>query len=73
MIPQVLESWGKVWEKAGQSREQKHQRVLESFKTARLKEAGIETERRIQVRFYGLIFKEVNPKVKKDKIFALWG
>lgn len=50
MISQVLEAWGKVWEKAGQSREQKHRRVLESFKAVRLKEAGIETRQRIQIR-----------------------
>lgn len=53
MLSQVLEAWGKVWEKAGQSREQKHRRVLESFKTVRLKEAGIETKQRIQIQLIG--------------------
>ena len=51
MISQVLEAWGKLWEKTGQSREQKHRRILESFKSVRIKEAIGEKERKMQVRF----------------------
>lgn len=50
MISQMLEAWGKVWEKVGQSREQKHRRVLESFKTVRLKEESGEIEQKFQIR-----------------------
>lgn len=51
MISQVLEAWGKLWEKTRQSREQKHRRILESFKSVRIKEAIGEEERKMQVRF----------------------
>lgn len=49
-ISQMLEAWGKVWEKVGQSRKQKHRRVLESFKTVRLKEESGEIEQKFQIR-----------------------
>lgn len=51
MISQILEAWGEIWEKTGQSREQKHRRLLESFKTVHLKEAKEEMERKYQIRF----------------------
>lgn len=51
MISQVLEAWGSLWEKICQSREQKHRRILESFKRVRIKEANGEEEWRTQVRF----------------------
>ena len=50
MVAQVLEAWGKLWEGVGQSREQKHRRVLESFKTCRLAEAEGELGRKVQIR-----------------------
>lgn len=52
MIAQIMEAWEKIWEKDGQSREQKHRRLLESFKGTRLKEKleGQEQEKRLQIR-----------------------
>ncbi len=50
MIAQLMEAWGKIWEKIGQSREQKHRRVLESFKTVRIKQESRETEQKFQIR-----------------------
>lgn len=49
MISQVMEAWGKLWEKVGQSREQKHRRLLESWKQERLKEFVVEEG--FQIRF----------------------
>lgn len=49
MISQIIEAWGKLWEKVKQSREQKHRRLLEAWKQERLKECM--TEERFQVRF----------------------
>lgn len=52
MISQILEAWGKLWEKMGQSREQKHRRrILESFKNVRIKESSGEMEGKMQIRF----------------------
>lgn len=51
MISQVLEAWEKLWKNVKQSREQKHRRLLESFKTDRLEEFEKELEKRFQVRF----------------------
>jgi len=50
MISQVLEAWEKLWEKTSQSREQKHRRVLESFKRVRIKEVRSEIKRKMQIR-----------------------
>lgn len=50
MISQIMEAWEKVWEKIGQSREQKHRRVLESFKSVCLSEEIREIEQRFQIR-----------------------
>ena len=38
MIVQVMEAWEMLWEQTRQSREQKHRRMLESFKEIPLKE-----------------------------------
>lgn len=51
MISQVIESWRRIWNKVTQSREQKHKRLLESFKREQLKESQKEMERKIQLRF----------------------
>ena len=51
MIAQMLEAWEKLWRGIRQSREQKHRRVLESFKKIRLKEHVKEIEGREQIRF----------------------
>ena len=51
MISQVMEAWKKLWEGINQSREQKHKRLLESLKTAKLKEILSGTQERIQIRF----------------------
>ena len=50
MVAQVMEAWEKLWSQSRQSREQRHRRVLESFKKVRLKENREETGRRIQIR-----------------------
>ena len=50
MVAQAMESWEKLWSQNRQSREQRHQRVLESFKKVRLKENREEIARRIQIR-----------------------
>ena len=51
MISQVMEAWEKLWKGIRQSREQKHRRLLESFKETRLKEKTGELEKRFQIRF----------------------
>lgn len=50
MVAQAMEAWEKLWSQSRQSREQRHQRVLESFKKVRLKENREEIARRIQIR-----------------------
>lgn len=47
----VLEAWEKLWKNVKQSREQKHRRLLESFKNDRLKDLEKELEKKFQVRF----------------------
>ena len=47
MVAQVMEAWEKLWR---QSREQRHRRVLESFKKVRLEENREEIAGRIQIR-----------------------
>lgn len=49
MISQIMEAWEKLWGKVRQSREQKHRRLLESWKEERLKECM--TEEKVQIRF----------------------
>lgn len=51
MIAQMLEAWEKLWKGIRQSREQKHRRILESFKKVRLKECREEMGKKIQIRF----------------------
>lgn len=51
MIAQVMEVYGKLWKGMKQSMEQKHRRMLESFKTVKLREYVEETGIRFQVRF----------------------
>ena len=51
MTAQVLEAWEKLWKNVKQSREQKHRRLLESFKNGRLKDLEKELEKKFQVRF----------------------
>ncbi len=51
MTAQVLEAWEKLWKNVKQSREQKHRRLLESFKNDRLKDLEKELEKKFQVRF----------------------
>lgn len=50
MISQILEAWEKLWKKVKQSREQKHRRLLEAWKTERLKELDA-PEEGFQIRF----------------------
>ena len=50
MIAQILESWKKVWEGTRQSREQKHRRLLENWKTIRIRNHKTELEKRYQIR-----------------------
>ena len=49
MIAQIMEAWEKLWEKVRMSREQKHRRLLESWKEERLKECM--TDKKVQIRF----------------------
>lgn len=49
MISQVMEAWEKLWEGTRLSICQKHQRIMESFKTVRLKEYE-GTKKRMQIR-----------------------
>lgn len=51
MIAQVMEAWESLWKKVKQSREQKHRRILESWKQDKLKEYTQEIERGFQIRF----------------------
>jgi len=49
MVSQIMEAWEKLWGKVRQSREQKHRRLLESWKEERLKECM--TDEKVQIRF----------------------
>ena len=51
MIAQVMEAWESLWKKVMQSREQKHRRILESWKQDKLKETMQEIEQGFQIRF----------------------
>ncbi len=50
MISQLLENWKKLWKKVKQSLEQKHKRLLESFKGEKLEHYKVEIEKKIQIR-----------------------
>lgn len=51
MIAQVMEAWESLWKKVMQSREQKHRRILESWKQDKLKETMQEIDQGFQIRF----------------------
>ena len=51
MIAQVMEAWESLWKKVTQSREQKHRRILESWKQDKLKETMQEIDQGFQIRF----------------------
>lgn len=51
MIAQLMEVYEKLWKGMKQSMEQKHRRILESFKTVRLRECREELEAGFQIRF----------------------
>ena len=51
MISQLLEAYEALWKGVRQSREQKHRRILEDFKSIHLSEYQEELERRCQIRF----------------------
>ena len=51
MISQIIEAWKALWKNINQSRAQKHQRLLDAWKTERLSEYIGELERRCQIRF----------------------
>lgn len=48
MISQLLENWKKLWKKVKQSLEQKHKRLLESFKKETLENYQAEIEKRFK-------------------------
>ena len=47
-ISQLLESWKKLQKKVKQSLEQKHRRLLESFKKEKLENYQVEIEKRFR-------------------------
>lgn len=51
MISQIIEIWDKIWKKIKQSKEQKHRRLLEAWKTEEIRNYWEEIEKRIQIRF----------------------
>ncbi len=51
MIAQVMEAWEKIWRGIHQSIEQKHRRMLESFKETPLKEYIEELDRKFRYGF----------------------
>ena len=50
MIAQIMECRAGIWKQVKQSREQKHRRILESFKKERIKEFLSFPKRRVQMR-----------------------
>ena len=50
MIAQIMDAWKSLWEDIRQSKEQKHRRILESWKTQRLSECDLEVPSRFQIR-----------------------
>lgn len=50
MVSQVMEAWEKIWKSIRQSREQKHRRMLESFKKEPLETYRGEIMKKIQIR-----------------------
>ena len=50
MIAQIMDAWKALWEDIRQSKEQKHRRMLESWKTHRLSEWMPIEPSRFQIR-----------------------
>ena len=50
MIAQIMDAWKSLWEGVRQSKEQKHRRILESWKTQRLSECDLQTPPHFQIR-----------------------
>lgn len=50
MIAQIMDAWKALWEDIRQSKEQKHRRILESWKTQRLSDCDLEAPSRFQIR-----------------------
>ena len=51
MISQIMDAWKKLWKEIRQSGEQKHRRILESWKTHRLSEWMTRPSVAFQIRF----------------------
>ena len=50
MIAQIMDAWESLWKGIRQSKEQKHKRMLESWKTQRISDCDLETPSRFQIR-----------------------
>ena len=50
MIAQIMDAWKSLWEGIRQSKEQKHRRILESWKTQRLSDCDWKAPSRFQIR-----------------------
>ena len=50
MIAQIMDAWESLWKGIRQSKEQKHKRILESWKTQRISDCDLETPSRFQIR-----------------------
>ena len=50
MIAQIMDAWESLWTAIRQSKEQKHRRMLESWKTQRLSESDLKAPSRFQIR-----------------------
>jgi len=50
MIAQIMDAWESLWTGIRQSKEQKHRRMLESWKTQRLSESDLKAPSRFQIR-----------------------
>jgi len=50
MIAQIMDAWKALWEDIRQSKEQKHRRILESWKTQRLSDCDLQAPSRFQIR-----------------------
>ncbi len=51
MISQIMEAWEKLWKKAGLDIDEKHARILGSFRSIRLCEYETEIGKKFQMRF----------------------
>ena len=49
-IAQIMDAWESLWKSVRQSKEQKHKRILESWKTQRLSDFDLQTPSRFQIR-----------------------